>query len=76
MFRFLGRGGVDTVAYIPEVLLKMRVGGVSNRSPRNVIRKSREDYRALRTNHIRGLGTLLLKNLQKLPQFFTRPGGG
>lgn len=74
MLRFLGRGGVR-VAYIPEVLVKMRVGGASNRSFRNIIQKSREDYRALRNNGIGGLGALLMKNFQKLPQFLTRPGG-
>ncbi|MBZ0093876.1 MAG: glycosyltransferase [Sulfuricella sp.] len=73
MLRFLGRGGVR-VAYIPEVLVKMRLGGASNRSFRNIIQKSREDYRALRNNGIGGLATLLMKNFQKLPQFFTRPG--
>jgi glycosyltransferase involved in cell wall biosynthesis len=73
MLRFLGRGRIR-VAYIPEVLVKMRVGGTSNRSIRNIIQKSREDYRALRNNGIGGLGSLLIKNFQKLPQFFTRPG--
>jgi glycosyltransferase involved in cell wall biosynthesis len=68
MLRFLGAGRV-TCAYIPEVLVKMRLGGVSNRSLHNLLQKSREDYRALRRNRVGGLGTLLLKNLQKLPQF-------
>ncbi len=48
----------------------MCLGGVSNRSLRKILQKSREDYRALRQNRIGGLGALLLKNLQKLPQFF------
>jgi glycosyltransferase len=51
----------------------MRLGGLSNRSLRNLLQKSREDYRALCRHHVGGLGTLLLKNLQKLPQFFRRP---
>lgn len=37
--------------HIPEVLVKMRVGGASNRSPKNIIRKSREDYKALRRSN-------------------------
>jgi len=69
MLRFLGAGRV-ACAYIPEVLVQMRLGGASNRSLRNLLQKSREDYRALRRNRVGGLGTLLLKNLQKLPQFF------
>lgn len=71
LLRFLGAGQI-ACAYIPEVLIHMRVGGASNRSLRNLLRKSREDYRALRHNRIGGFGALLLKNLQKLPQFFKR----
>lgn len=73
MLRLLGRGGVRA-AYIPEVLVKMRVGGASNRSLRNILRKSREDYRALRTNGVGGVAALAWKNLSKLPQFFRRRG--
>jgi glycosyltransferase involved in cell wall biosynthesis len=68
MLRFLGRGGI-VPKYIPEVLVKMRVGGASNRSIANILRKSREDYRALRNNSIGGLGALAWKNLSKLQQF-------
>lgn len=71
MLRFLGRGGV-CVAYIPEVLVKMRVGGASNRSLRNIARKSSEDLRALRRNGVGGIGALIWKNLSKLPQFLRR----
>jgi len=69
VLRLLGRGGLP-VAYIPEVLVKMRVGGASNRSLKNILRKSREDYRALRVNQVGGLWALAWKNLSKLPQFF------
>ena len=71
VLRFLGKGGIRAV-YIPEVLVKMRVGGASNRSLRNILQKSREDYRALRVNGVGGLTTLAWKNLSKLPQFFRR----
>ncbi len=71
MLRYLGRGGIR-LAYIPEVLVKMRVGGESNRSLGRVLRKSREDLRALRANQVGGIGSLLYKNLSKLPQFFAR----
>lgn len=60
------------VVYIPEVLVRMRLGGTSNRSLRNMILKSREDYRALRANRIGGFGTLAWKNLSKLGQFVRR----
>lgn len=59
--------------YEPSVLVRMRVGGVSNRSLRNMLRKSREDWQALRKNRVGGLWTLVRKNLSKLPQFFSKP---
>jgi len=59
-------------AYLPRVIVKMRVGGASNCSIRNLIRKSCEDYRAMRRNDIGGFSTLLAKNFRKLPQFFNR----
>ncbi len=71
MLRFLGREGVR-VGYIPHVLVKMRVGGASNRSLGNILRKSAEDYRALKANGVGGLPALAWKNLRKLPQFFVR----
>lgn len=58
------------IAYLPEVLVRMRVGGVSNRSIRNMVQKSREDYRAMRAHDVGGVVTMAAKNLSKLPQFF------
>lgn len=68
MLRYLWRGHIP-LAYIPEVLVKMRVGGQSNRSLSQIVRKSREDYEALRRNGVGGLGALVWKNISKLPQF-------
>lgn len=56
--------------YIPEILMKMRTGGTSNRSLNNIIRKSCEDYDALRRSGVGGSLTLALKNLRKIGQFF------
>lgn len=56
-------------AYLPEVLVKMRWGGESNRSLSRILRKSREDYAALRRHGVGGLWTLCRKNLGKLGQF-------
>ena len=50
----------------------MRVGGESNRSLERIWRKSREDYRALRSNRVGGLGALAWKNFGKLGQFVVR----
>lgn len=60
------------VVYIPEVLVRMRVGGASNRSLGNILRKSAEDYRALRANRIGGLGALAWKNVSKIGQFCSK----
>jgi glycosyltransferase involved in cell wall biosynthesis len=69
MLRFLTSGQVR-LAYLPMVMVQMQLGGASNRSFGQMIRKSREDYRAIRANGVGGLGTLMGKNLSKLPQFF------
>jgi glycosyltransferase involved in cell wall biosynthesis len=71
MLRILWRGRARA-AYIPEVLVRMRLGGVSNLSLFNMLQKSREDYAAMRQNGIGGLQALMLKNLTKLPQFVTK----
>lgn len=56
-------------AYLPEVMVRMRLGGESNRSIGRVLQKSREDYRAIRRNNVGGLHTLACKNLRKVHQF-------
>ena len=56
--------------YIPEILYKMRVGGASNKSLKNIIQKSKEDLKALRKNEIGGIDILLRKNFSKIGQFF------
>ncbi len=60
--------GIKT-GYIPEVLYKMRLGGKSNKSLKNIIQKSREDYIAIQKNGVGGMGTLAAKNLRKIGQF-------
>jgi len=56
--------------HIPDVLVKMRVGGESN-TVKNYVKKWKEDFRAMEKNNIGGLGTLIMKNVCKLNQFFT-----
>ena len=70
MLRFLTRG--VRVAYLPETLVRMRVGGASNRSLKNILRKSAEDYQVMRRHGVGGVGALMWKNLSKVPQFFRR----
>jgi glycosyltransferase len=70
ILRFLGKHHITT-HYIPEVLIKMRMGGSSNGSVKNIIRKTMEDYKALKINGMNGRAiTLLLKIFSKVPQFF------
>ena len=71
ILRFLGRGGLRPV-YLPQVLVRMRLGGVSNQSLGSMVRKSREDLVAMQLNGVGGMQVLLRKNLTKLPQFVTR----
>ena len=56
--------------YLPVVIVKMRMGGASNKSVSNIILKSKEDIRALKKNGVGGLITLIRKNVSKIPQFF------
>lgn len=58
------------LVYIPKVLINMRIGGISNRSFKNLIIKSFEDYQIIKKNKIGGLFTLFNKNFSKLRQFF------
>ena len=71
MLRWMTREGV-VVRYLPEVLVRMRLGGLSNRSFKNLVRKSREDLHAMHRHRVGGLATLMAKNLRKLPQFLGR----
>lgn len=56
-------------SYLPKVITKMRVGGASNRSLKNIIQKTKEDYRAIRSNQIGGILAIIRKNTSKIKQF-------
>ncbi|EGR4062145.1 glycosyltransferase family 2 protein [Vibrio cholerae] len=71
LLRYLWLNSV-TMSYLPKVLIKMRVGGASNRSLRNIYKKSFEDIRALKNSHVFWPKALLIKNVSKIPQFFRR----
>jgi glycosyltransferase involved in cell wall biosynthesis len=71
VLRFLAVSKIRAT-YIPEVLVRMRAGGISNRSLRTIARKSLEDIKVLRRNKVGGLRTLLQKNLSKVSQFWIR----
>jgi glycosyltransferase len=71
MLRFLSKKNLR-VSYIPESLVKMRVGGVSNNSFFNFIKKFNEDYKVLKNNKIGSFLTIILKKMLKIPQYFSR----
>jgi len=72
MLRYLSQRGAQA-SYVPHVLVRMRMGGASNRSIAALLRKMREDLLAVRRHRVGGAGTLACKNLRKLPQLFRRP---
>ena len=73
MVRFFERYKITTF-YIPSILVKMRVGGKSNKSLKNIIFQTWEDYKAWKINNLKGgLIAVFLKKLIKAPQFILRP---
>ncbi|MDG1328253.1 MAG: glycosyltransferase, partial [Flavobacteriaceae bacterium] len=58
--------------YLPKVITKMRVGGASNRSFKNIIQKTKEDYKAIRSNQVGGVLSIIRKNTSKLKQFILK----
>jgi glycosyltransferase len=72
MLRFLLKFEAKAV-YIPEVLVKMRAGGVSNASLGNRLRANKMDRLAWRINGLHPRPwTMYMKPLSKLNQFFRR----
>jgi glycosyltransferase len=73
MLRFLVRYKI-TSAYLSEVIIKMRAGGMSNASLKNRLRANRMDRLAWKVNGLRPYPwTLWMKPLRKIPQYFRRP---
>lgn len=72
MLRFLYKHRLPAV-YLPEVLVHMRTGGLSNASLRQRWHANREDHRAWIKNGLRpALYTMWLKPLRKIPQYWSR----
>lgn len=72
MLRILLKHGVN-VQYIPEVLVKMRAGGISNASLQNRLKANREDRMAWELNQLKPyFFTTWLKPVRKIFQFITR----
>lgn len=72
MLRFIHKHKIK-LAYLPEFIIKMRVGGKSNVSLQNRIRANKEDRKAWKINGLNPhLFTLYLKPLRKIIQLFKK----
>lgn len=69
MTRYLYKHRVSSY-YLPELIVKMRKGGMSNGSFKKRIRANRRDYLALKRNEVPfALMVSVIKPLRKLPQY-------
>ena len=70
MLRFIHLNNIDAY-YLNKVLIKMVVGGVSNKSLGNRVQAMRFDLKAMRNNNIfLPMVTILFKPIRKIAQFF------
>jgi glycosyltransferase len=73
ILRFLVKHRI-AATYIPEVLVKMRTGGISNVTLKNRLRANRMDRYAWKVNDLRPYPwTTYLKPARKIAQFFVCP---
>jgi glycosyltransferase involved in cell wall biosynthesis len=73
--RFIAVEQIKT-RYVPEVWVRMRVGGATNRSIRNILSGNLESYRACKKLGL-NMSPLyfVTKFMMRIPQFFNHPGG-
>ena len=67
MLRFLTDPKLK-IAYCPRILTHMRIGGVSNRTIKSILRKMREDIMVAGKYFDAPVLTVLFKNIRKLHQ--------
>jgi glycosyltransferase involved in cell wall biosynthesis len=73
LFRFLYKHRIKSV-YIPQVLVKMRTGGFSNNSLKNVVRQNQAIIQTLKKNGVKVSPLLFLyKVIDRFRQVFSRP---
>jgi len=71
--RFLALRKINSM-YIPEILIRMRMGGTTNNSVMNFIKGNLESYRACKSHGLRISPLFFVtKWAQRLPQFVRRP---
>jgi len=75
MLRFFGKRKISTY-YIPEFLVKLRVGGNSNRNFATYFVSLKQDYLSWTSNwpakRAVSIFSVIYKKVHKIPQFFTR----
>ena len=73
MIRLFAKRGIAS-AYIPEILVRMRAGGHSNRSLKNVLRGNLESYSAARAHGVATSPLWIARKLShRVGSFFARP---
>jgi glycosyltransferase involved in cell wall biosynthesis len=70
MLRFLEKNKITTI-YLPEFLVKMRLGGTTNKSLKNIYKQNVECVKAFKDNHLPVISFLypIFRVLPKLLQF-------
>lgn len=74
MARFLENYGIRAI-YVPKIFVKMRVGGATNKSVRNIVKQNMEIFHACKKNNIKISIPLFLINklISRLNQFRFKP---
>lgn len=63
--------------YVPEIWVRMRMGGTTNRSVLNVVRGNLESYRACKKHNLPVTPLFFVTKIaQRVPQFLKRPKSG
>lgn len=71
--RFLAKAHVRS-HYIPKVFVRMRMGGATNNSIRNIVKGNLESYRACKKNGLHVSPFFIVRKiLSRIPQFFMKP---
>lgn len=60
------------LSYLPKVVTRMRIGGESNKTVRNIINKTKEDILVLKKNNIPWVKAIFFKNISKISQFIKK----
>ena len=74
MMRFLSKYELNSV-YMPEIFIRMRIGGVSNRNVINIVRQNLELFRAGKKNNVKIIPPIFIFNkiLTRLSQYISKP---